>query len=115
MNMAEIATMVQEGLEVKLAIFNNGYLGMVRQWQQFFHGGRYSNTPIRAPDGRVRIPAAVEELLPLPDHAEVTVVEDRELHLEAFLHHRGDLGHVHLKSTVTGNGSHRLIGAGEAH
>ena len=50
MNMAEMATMVQEGLEVKLAIFNNGYLGMVRQWQQFFHGGRYSNTPIWSPD-----------------------------------------------------------------
>src|SRR3989449_4902392 len=50
MNMAEIATMVQEGLEVKLAIFNNGYLGMVRQWQQFFHGGRYSSTPIWSPD-----------------------------------------------------------------
>src|SRR6266545_4048641 len=50
MNMAEIATMIQEGLEVKLAVFNNGYLGMVRQWQQFFHGGRYSNTPILSPD-----------------------------------------------------------------
>ncbi|PYP14129.1 MAG: biosynthetic-type acetolactate synthase large subunit [Gemmatimonadetes bacterium] len=50
MNMAEIGTMVQEGLTVKLAIFNNGYLGMVRQWQQFFHGGRYSNTPIWSPD-----------------------------------------------------------------
>jgi acetolactate synthase-1/2/3 large subunit len=50
MNMAEIATMVQEGLEVKLAVFNNGYLGMVRQWQQFFHGGRYSSTPILSPD-----------------------------------------------------------------
>ncbi|HEY3149582.1 MAG TPA: biosynthetic-type acetolactate synthase large subunit, partial [Dongiaceae bacterium] len=33
MNMAEMATMVQEGIEVKLAVFNNGYLGMVRQWQ----------------------------------------------------------------------------------
>ncbi|HEV8509641.1 MAG TPA: biosynthetic-type acetolactate synthase large subunit [Gemmatimonadales bacterium] len=50
MNMAEIATMIQEGLVVKLAIFNNGYLGMVRQWQQFFHGGRYSSTPIWSPD-----------------------------------------------------------------
>src|SRR6266699_1499765 len=50
MNMAEIATMVQEGLSVKMAIFNNGYLGMVRQWQQFFHGGRYSATPIWSPD-----------------------------------------------------------------
>src|SRR5258705_10597433 len=50
MNMAEIATMVQEGIEVKLAVFNNGYLGMVRQVQQFFHGGRYSNTPILSPN-----------------------------------------------------------------
>jgi len=50
MNMAEIATMIQEGLVVKLAIFNNGYLGMVRQWQQFFHGGRYASTPIWSPD-----------------------------------------------------------------
>jgi acetolactate synthase-1/2/3 large subunit len=50
MNMAEIATMVQEGLPVKMAVFNNGYLGMVRQWQQFFHGKRYSCTPIWSPD-----------------------------------------------------------------
>jgi acetolactate synthase-1/2/3 large subunit len=50
MNMAELATMVQEGLTVKMAIFNNGYLGMVRQWQQFFHEKRYSSTPIWSPD-----------------------------------------------------------------
>jgi acetolactate synthase-1/2/3 large subunit len=50
MNMQEIATMRQEQLPVKLAIFNNGYLGMVRQWQQFFHGRRYSQTPIWSPD-----------------------------------------------------------------
>jgi acetolactate synthase-1/2/3 large subunit len=50
MNMQEMATMVQEGLPIKLAIFNNGYLGMVRQWQQFFHGRRYSATPIWSPD-----------------------------------------------------------------
>ncbi|MBK7350404.1 MAG: biosynthetic-type acetolactate synthase large subunit [Gemmatimonadetes bacterium] len=50
MNMQEMATMVQEGVPVKMAIFNNGYLGMVRQWQQFFHGRRYSATPIWSPD-----------------------------------------------------------------
>ena len=50
MNMQEIATMVQEGVPVKMGIFNNGYLGMVRQWQQFFHGRRYSATPIWSPD-----------------------------------------------------------------
>jgi acetolactate synthase I/II/III large subunit len=50
MNLQEIATMVQEGIPVKMAVFNNGYLGMVRQWQQFFHGRRYSATPIWSPD-----------------------------------------------------------------
>jgi acetolactate synthase I/II/III large subunit len=50
MNMQEMATMVQEGIPVKMAVFNNGYLGMVRQWQQFFHGRRYSATPIWSPD-----------------------------------------------------------------
>src|SRR5207249_8146734 len=50
MNMAEMATMVQEGLPVKMAVFNNGYLGMVRQWQQLFHEKRYSCTPIWSPD-----------------------------------------------------------------
>jgi len=42
--------MVQEKIPVKMGIFNNGYLGMVRQWQQFFHGRRYSATPIWSPD-----------------------------------------------------------------
>src|SRR3989442_7692156 len=50
MNMAEMATMVQEGLPGKMAVFNNGYLGMVRQWQQVFHEKRYSCTPISSPD-----------------------------------------------------------------
>jgi len=31
-------------------VINNGYLGMVRQWQQFFYGGRYVATPIKSPD-----------------------------------------------------------------
>jgi acetolactate synthase-1/2/3 large subunit len=50
MNLQELATMRQERIGVKLAVFNNGYLGMVRQWQQFFHGRRYSQTPIWSPD-----------------------------------------------------------------
>ncbi len=50
MNIQELATLRQEGIAVKVAIMNNGYLGMVRQWQQFFHGGNYSETPITGPD-----------------------------------------------------------------
>src|SRR5206468_176257 len=47
----EIATMAQEGLtNVKIAIMNNGYLGMVRQWQELFEGKRYSGTPLSGPN-----------------------------------------------------------------
>jgi acetolactate synthase-1/2/3 large subunit len=50
MTMAELATAVQEGLAIKVAIVNNGYLGMVRQWQEFFYDGRYAATPLLSPD-----------------------------------------------------------------
>ncbi len=44
MNIQELATAVQHELPVKIAILNNGYLGMVRQWQEMFHNRRYSAT-----------------------------------------------------------------------
>jgi acetolactate synthase-1/2/3 large subunit len=50
MTMAELATIAQEKLDVKIAVINNGYLGMVRQWQEFFYGGRYAATPLLSPD-----------------------------------------------------------------
>ena len=50
MTMAELATMVQEEIDVKIAIINNGFLGMVRQWQEFFYQRRYAATPITGPD-----------------------------------------------------------------
>ncbi|HEU5101415.1 MAG TPA: biosynthetic-type acetolactate synthase large subunit [Roseiflexaceae bacterium] len=47
----EMATIVQEGIKnVKVAIINNGYLGMVRQWQELFEGKRYSGTPLSGPN-----------------------------------------------------------------
>ena len=50
MTMCELATAVQEGIAIKVAIINNGFLGMVRQWQEFFYDKRYAATPITAPD-----------------------------------------------------------------
>ncbi len=50
MNIQELATIRDFGLNIKVAVLNNGYLGMVRQWQQFFHNRRYSETPITGPD-----------------------------------------------------------------
>ncbi len=50
MTITELATAVQEKANVKIAIINNGYLGMVRQWQQLFYEARYGETPIYSPD-----------------------------------------------------------------
>jgi len=50
MTMAELATIVQENLKVNIAIINNGYLGMVRQWQEFFYESNYQATPLLNPD-----------------------------------------------------------------
>jgi acetolactate synthase-1/2/3 large subunit len=50
MTMAELATIVQERIDIKIAIINNGFLGMVRQWQEFFYDGRYASTPLLSPD-----------------------------------------------------------------
>ena len=50
MTITELATAVQENADIKIAIINNGYLGMVRQWQQLFYDARYKETPISSPD-----------------------------------------------------------------
>ncbi len=50
MTLCELATMVQEDLDVKICVINNGYLGMVRQWQEFFYQRRYAATPITGPE-----------------------------------------------------------------
>jgi acetolactate synthase-1/2/3 large subunit len=50
MTQAELSTAAQEGVKVNIAIINNGYLGMVRQWQEFFYDRRYAATPLRSPD-----------------------------------------------------------------
>ena len=54
MTMCEMATAVQEGIDVNIAILNNGFLGMVRQWQEFFYEERYHATPMFNP-GLLRV------------------------------------------------------------
>jgi len=50
MTIQELATIVQEKAAVKIAILDNGYLGMVRQWQELFYRKRYVATPLSGPD-----------------------------------------------------------------
>jgi acetolactate synthase-1/2/3 large subunit len=50
MTMSELATIVQERLKINIAIINNGFLGMVRQWQEFFYERNYEATPLLNPN-----------------------------------------------------------------
>ena len=50
MTSSELTTLAQEKIKLNVAIINNGYLGMVRQWQEFFYDRRYSATPMLSPD-----------------------------------------------------------------
>jgi acetolactate synthase-1/2/3 large subunit len=50
MTSPELATIMQEGIKINIAIINNGYLGMVRQWQEFFYEKNYAATPLVSPD-----------------------------------------------------------------
>jgi acetolactate synthase I/II/III large subunit len=50
MTAAELSTIVQEKLKINIAVINNGYLGMVRQWQEFFYERNYEATPLVSPD-----------------------------------------------------------------
>ncbi len=50
MTLQELATVVQERLPIKIVLLNNGYLGMVRQWQEFFFQGNYAGTPLLGPN-----------------------------------------------------------------
>ena len=49
MTQCELATLQQEKLDIKIAVINNGYLGMVRQWQEFFYDKRYGLHPHAEP------------------------------------------------------------------
>lgn len=50
MTQSELQTAIQEKANIKIAIMNNFFLGMVRQWQEFFNDRRYAATPLSGPD-----------------------------------------------------------------
>ena len=50
MTIQELGTILQTDVAVKIVILNNGYLGMVRQWQELFFDGRYASTEMKNPD-----------------------------------------------------------------
>ena len=96
MTMPELATIKQEGLDVKIAVINNGFLGMVRQWQEFFYERRYAATPLLSPDF-----AKIAEAYGLHGvHGQ-----------DARRGRAGDRG----RARASGNGPHRLPGRAGGH
>jgi len=71
MSLHELQTIVQEGYPVKIGIINNGYLGMVRQWQDLFHQRNRSATPISSPDFMLLAAAYGVPARQVTTHAEV--------------------------------------------
>ncbi len=94
MTNAELSTAAQEGVKVNVAVINNGYLGMVRQWQEFFYERRYNGTPMRSPDFvklaeahgvtgmRVTSRSEVENAIRSAEETEGTVVIDFRVEAE---------------------------------
>lgn len=82
MNIQELATAVANKLPVKVIILNNGHLGMVRQWQELFYKGNYSQTNMEAQPDFVKLAEAYgaegyrieksEDLLPVLEQALAT-------------------------------------------
>ncbi|MGD9135406.1 MAG: biosynthetic-type acetolactate synthase large subunit [Desulfobacterales bacterium] len=50
MNIQELGAIMEHDIDIKILLLNNGYLGMVRQWQTLFYDGRYAGTPMKNPD-----------------------------------------------------------------
>ena len=83
MNLQELGTIMEQQLDVKILILNNGYLGMVRQWQTLFFDGRYAGTPMQSPDFSL-----LAQAYGLP-YRKVQTLEDVEPALQQAIDHKG--------------------------
>jgi acetolactate synthase I/II/III large subunit len=83
MNLQELGTIMEQQIDVKIIILNNGYLGMVRQWQTLFFDGRYAGTPMLSPDFGL-----LAQAYGIP-YRKVTTVAEIEPALQAAIDHQG--------------------------
>jgi len=83
MNIQELGTVMEQEIDIKILLFNNGYLGMVRQWQTLFFDGRYSGTPMLSPDfGHIAAAYGIP-------YQKVEKKEDVEAALQKAIEHKG--------------------------
>jgi len=83
MNIQELGTVMQLQVDVKIMILNNGYLGMVRQWQTLFFDGRYAGTPMQSPDYEL-----IAKAYGIP-YRKVTLLDEVEEVLRFAIDHQG--------------------------
>ncbi len=83
MNIQELGAVMEHKIDIKILLFNNGYLGMVRQWQTLFYDGRYAGTPLKNPDfGKIAQAYGIH-------YQKVTRVEEIEEALRTAADHKG--------------------------
>jgi acetolactate synthase-1/2/3 large subunit len=83
MNIQELGSVMEHEVDIKILLFNNGYLGMVRQWQTLFYDGRFAGTPMKNPDfGKI----AAAYGIPYRQVSEVAAIEDA---ISEAAEHRG--------------------------
>jgi acetolactate synthase-1/2/3 large subunit len=83
MNIQELGTIMEHDIDIKILLMNNGYLGMVRQWQTLFYDGRYAGTPMKNPDF-----GAIAGAYGIP-HRRVADLDEVEPAIQAAADHRG--------------------------
>ena len=83
MNIQELGAIMEHKVDIKIVLLNNGYLGMVRQWQTLFYDGRYAGTPMKNPDF-----GAIAGAYGIP-HLQVTAPEDIADALRTAAEHKG--------------------------
>jgi acetolactate synthase-1/2/3 large subunit len=83
MNIQELGAIMEHGIDIKILLFNNGYLGMVRQWQTLFYDGRFAGTPMKNPDFGL---IAQAYGIPYQRVSQVAEIEDA---LQMAVDHRG--------------------------
>lgn len=83
MNIQELGTIMEQQTDVKIIILNNGYLGMVRQWQTLFFDGRYSGTPMQSPDYGL-----IAQAYGIP-YQKVTTLDQVDAALQGAIDHAG--------------------------
>lgn len=90
MNIQELGAIMEHGVDIKILLFNNGYLGMVRQWQTLFFDGRYAGTPMKNPNfgaiaGAYGIPFQKVETMDAVEGAIQTAAEHDGAYMVEFI------------------------------